>query len=205
MPSAYIHPFIDARLNVFSTMTQLELEIGQPERAEAIPTRPFLDVSGIVAMSGDIVGTVILGFPTKTAEAVASTFTGQTIGADHEDFADAIGELVNMVAGNAKAKFDGKRVSIGIPSVVIGNHQISLPSDAVCLTIPFKSPASPFAVELYLELSGKATSVARERIWQILAPHVARFDRRALLAAARLDYPKASNAVRKFLRGAEYR
>jgi hypothetical protein len=65
--------------------------------------------------------------------------------------------------------------------------------------------ASPFAVELYLELSGNVTPVARERIWQILAPYVARSDRRALLAAARLDHPKASNAVRKFLRGAEIR
>ena len=65
--------------------------------------------------------------------------------------------------------------------------------------------ASPFAVELYLELSGNATSVAHEQIWQILAPHVARLDRRALLAAARLDHPKARNAVRRFLGGAEPR
>ena len=55
--------------------------------------------------------------------------------------------------------------------------------------------ASPFAVKLYLELSGNATSVARERIWQILAPHVARSDRSALLAAARLDHAKASYAA----------
>ena len=65
--------------------------------------------------------------------------------------------------------------------------------------------ASPFAVKLYLELSGNVTSVAREQIWQILAPHVARFDRRALLAAARLDHPEASSAVRRFLGGAEPR
>ena len=38
---------------------------------------------------------------------------------------------------------------------------------------------------------------------QILAPHVARADRRALLAAARLDHPKAGSAVRRFLAGAE--
>lgn len=89
MPSAFVQPFVDATLNVFSTMSQLELEIGRPEKAETIPTRRFRDVSGISGMSGDVMGMVILCFPTRTAEAIVTKFTGMTVAAEHEDFAAA--------------------------------------------------------------------------------------------------------------------
>ena len=124
MNSAFVQPFIDATLNVFNSTIQFEPKIGQPEKAETIPTQPFCDASGI------------------------------TVGAEHEDFADAVGELVNMVAGNAKAKFDGKCVSISIPSVVIGSHMVAPPSDAVCISIPFNSAGGPFAVEVCLKKTG---------------------------------------------------
>ena len=37
---------------------------------------------------------------------------------EHEDFTDAVGELVNMISGGAKALLEGKEVSMGCPSVV---------------------------------------------------------------------------------------
>ena len=154
MTNIFVQPFVDATLNVFRTMIQLELEVGQPEKAATIPTEPFSDVSGIIGLSGDVVGTVILGFPTATAEAVVSKFTGTTMGTKDEDFADAVGELVNMVAGNAKARFDGKCVSIGLPSVEIGHHVVVLPADAVCISIPFESSCGPFSVEVGLKTTG---------------------------------------------------
>ncbi|MFA7236218.1 MAG: hypothetical protein WC058_05070 [Phycisphaeraceae bacterium] len=38
---------------------------------------------------------------------------GQRITLDHPDFGDAMGELANMVAGNAKAEFTDQHLSIG--------------------------------------------------------------------------------------------
>ncbi len=154
MTNIFVQPFVDATLNVFRTMIQLELEVGRPEKAETIPTQPFSDVSGIIGLSGDVEGTVILGLPTATAEAVVSKFTGMTMGVKDEDFADAVGELVSMVAGNAKARFAGKSVSIGLPSVEIGHHVVVLPADAVCISIPFESSCGPFAVEVCLKTAG---------------------------------------------------
>jgi len=147
MDTAYITPFIKSVTNVFETMLQLPVQIGQPElKKEGEPT---FDVSGIIGMSGDVEGTIVLSFPTATAERVVSLFTGMELAHTHEDFADAVGELVNMVSGGAKAQFVGKDVSISCPSVVIGqNHQVFGRKDVVCVCIPCQCDVGDFNVEV---------------------------------------------------------
>jgi chemotaxis protein CheX len=143
MDAAYIVPFITSIQNVFSTMLQLPVEIGEPTvKPDGQPT---FDVSGIIGMSGDVTGTIILSFPRETAERVVQLFAGMSMSADSADFADAIGELVNMVSGNAKALFPTKSVSISCPSVVVGTgHKVAIPSDTpvvACRAAPIAAPS----------------------------------------------------------------
>ena len=154
MDSSYVRPFIESTLSVWKTMLNMQVQIGQPVPAASIPSDSSNDVSGIIGLSGEITGSVILGFSTSTAEQAVTAFVGAPVQAGTEDFADAIGELVNMIAGNAKAKFEGKDVSISCPSVIMGgHHQVAMPSDASCICIPFDSPCGRFAVEVCLKLS----------------------------------------------------
>ncbi len=147
---SYILPFVKSVQNVFETMLQLPLQLGQP--ALKNQTEPSHDVSGIIGMSGDVEGTVVLSFPTTTAERVVSLFTGTDLASSHEDFADAVGELVNMVSGGAKAQFEGKQVSISCPSVVVGQaHQVFGRKDVVAITIPCQSDVGDFNVEVSIK------------------------------------------------------
>ena len=83
--------------------------------------------------------------------------TGTEMSSDHEDFADAVGELVNMVSGGAKAQFEGKEVSISCPSVVIGaKHAVYSPKDMVKIVIPFTTDCGEFAVEVAFKVSAMA-------------------------------------------------
>ncbi len=70
----------------------------------------------------------------------------------HPDFADAIGELANMIAGGAKSNFDGLAVTISLPSVVIGDpHEVIVtgaPSGAPRLIIPCQTELGQFHVEV---------------------------------------------------------
>lgn len=150
MDQAYIIPFIKSVQNVFETMLQLPVQIGKPVLRNN--SEPPFDVSGIIGMSGDVEGTVVLSFPTATAERVVSLFTGTDLKHTHEDFADAIGELVNMVSGGAKAQFQGKTVSISCPSVVIGkSHQVYGRKDVVAIVIPCGSDCGEFSVEVSMK------------------------------------------------------
>lgn len=160
MDQSYIIPFIKSAQNVFETMLQLPVQIGRPTLRKE--HEPSFDVSGIIGMSGDVEGTVVLSFPTATAERVVSLFTGTEMTQAHEDFADAIGELVNMVSGGAKAQFTGKKVSISCPSVVIGaGHQVYGRKDVVAICIPCSSDCGDFNVEVSIK-HGVAMNVVGE-------------------------------------------
>lgn len=153
MNSSYITPFIFSTKNVFQTMLGMTITFGKPELRSSIPTQAF-DVSGLIGMSGDLVGSVMLNFPMESAKGIINQFTGLKIDPNSEDFGDAVGELVNMVSGSAKAQFEGKDVSISCPSVVVGqNHKIQQPTDSICITIPCESDCGRFAVEVCIKKS----------------------------------------------------
>jgi chemotaxis protein CheX len=135
MDANYIKPFIASIQNVFSTMMQLEVRAKTPYLKEN--NNPDLDVSGVIGMSGDVTGSVILSFPQGTAENLVALFSGTKADMGSPEFADAIGELVNMVAGGAKAMFKNRKCAISTPSVIVGkSHRIAHQSDVPCVVIP---------------------------------------------------------------------
>lgn len=157
MDTTHIIPFIKSVKNVFETMMQLPVEVGSP--ALKAPNSPSFDVSAIIGMSGDVEGAVVLSFPIATAERVVSLLTGTQVAHNHEDFPDAVGELVNMVSGGAKAQFMGKNVSISCPSVVIGpDHIVTGRKDVVCIVIPCQCDCGDFAVEVSIRQGAAAAA-----------------------------------------------
>lgn len=160
MDPAYLIPFISSVQNVFSTMLQLPVTIGDPS-VKNDPATNF-DVSGIIGMSGDVVGNVVLSFPESTAIAVVGLFTGTTMLSTDADFADAIGELVNMVCGGAKGQFAGsKKVAISCPSVVVGSkHSIARQKETPCVVIPCSTDCGEFVIEIAIKESDRSASAA---------------------------------------------
>ena len=156
MDAGYITPFVKSIQNVFSTMLQLPVTVQDAQLKQ--DTTPTHDVSGIIGMSGDMVGTVILSFQRETAESIVALFSGEKLSCGSADFADAVGELVNMVSGGAKALFaDTKDVSISCPSVVVGkDHGVALPSDVPCVVIPCETDCGEFVIEVAIREAGKA-------------------------------------------------
>lgn len=148
MDPALITPFIASVQHVFATMMQVQVTVGDPQ-IRTSPTATF-DVSGIIGMSGDVIGSVVLSFPKATAQRLVALFAGQECAPDHPDFADAIGELTNMLSGSAKGMFQGKKkVQISCPSVVIGpQHVVARPKDVPCIAIPCSTDCGEFVMEI---------------------------------------------------------
>lgn len=144
-----IKAFMQSTKNVLSTMLSIESKIGKPK----LNHRPFpsYDVSGIVGFSGEVAGSVVISFHKETAMKLVEALTYEKLELDHEDFADAIGELSNMIAGNAKKDF-GLNAGISIPSVIIGQgHVVARLSDVPCIMIPCESDAGEFSVEVNIK------------------------------------------------------
>ncbi|MEE9131452.1 MAG: chemotaxis protein CheX [Phycisphaerales bacterium] len=146
----YVTAFVQATKKVFQTMLGLEVTFGDP-----IPGKlPHLvnDISVIIPMTGGVIGTVVLSLPVASAEKIASSFVGSPVDRKSDDFADALGELVNMISGAAKANFAEKQVCLSRPSVVMGEENtVQPPSDSVCVSIPCRSSYGDFAVEVSLK------------------------------------------------------
>lgn len=154
MDAGLIAPFVSSIQHVFSTMFQLPVEVGTPALKQG--NKCSHDVSGIIGMSGEFVGTVVLSMPSETAVSVVALFTGEKYSPDSSDFADAVGEIINMVCGNAKAAFQRKNVSISCPSVVVGaNHRVNSQSDIPCVLIPCTTDCG----ELVLEVAIRSVAV----------------------------------------------
>lgn len=161
MDVAYINAFVKAIENVFATMLSTNVQVMEPSLKSGDDS-PY-DVSGIIGISGDVTGVIVLSFPREVAERVASLFTGASLSADTDDFSDAIGELVNMISGNAKAKFEGKKTSISCPTVVVGNsHQVLRQRDIPSIQMPCSCDCGDFVLEVSLRDGAAPVQVCAE-------------------------------------------
>jgi chemotaxis protein CheX len=136
----YIQPFIQVTSTVFKDMLQCTLE---PGRAYFINKEAFLswDVSALIALTGEVKGLVAISMKYPTALKITSRLTGVTENVPHSDITDAIGEVVNIIAGNVKLNLEDMfRINISLPKVVLGKaHSVVIPEERTrLLCIPFK-------------------------------------------------------------------
>ena len=60
-----------------------------------------------------------------------------------------VGEMINIVSGNAATKLADFEVDISVPLVIQGeNHTISWPDRAPVIGIPFTTDLGPFLVDV---------------------------------------------------------
>ncbi len=159
MDQAFIMPFVKSVKNVFETMLQMPVKVGAPGLKDE-NTKP-LDISGIIAFSGQVEGSTVLSLPMSTAAKAVEQFLGVAIDPveEEEDFVDAVGELINMISGSAKAQFPTEKVSISCPSVVIGaGHAVFGQKDVVTITIPCSCEAGEFRLDVSFKENSVATS-----------------------------------------------
>lgn len=150
----YINPFIEATINTFQTM------------ANIVPTREkvFLKgegeevygVSGIIGLGGEATGAVVLNFPEAVAIAAVGRFVGEDFGEITSGVVDGVGELTNIIAGDAKNRLlqKGYKFEIGLPKIVTGRNYITAQNKAIpCIVISFTSELGRFCIEVSLKKS----------------------------------------------------
>lgn len=152
MKAEYINPFITATSEVFRTMLSIDPVRGQlyVKSNEKLP----YDISGIIGLAGEANGFVIISMTESLALRVVEKFIGEHKTAIDEDVIDAIGEILNMIAGGAKQVFSrtGIRFKISIPNVVAGkDHIVGKQKNVKCLGMTFKVDNEVFVIEVALK------------------------------------------------------
>lgn len=147
MDAAYIRPFLDSVNSVFVTMLGV-----QPQPLEGRPETgpPGAQLTSLIGISGSISGMVLLRFPPQTALNLAGRMLSTRFGGITDEVIDAISEIVNMVAGSAKARFDSHPpLQLGLPTVVEGaGYRVKYPRKSVLVEVAFRSEAGEFSLEV---------------------------------------------------------
>ncbi len=152
MNVAFINPFIESTLRSLEMMASITAEkTGLAVKEDLITT---YDISAIIGLTGDTSGSIILSFPKPLACRIASNMLMEEIGDLNQAVEDAVGEIGNIVVGDARRILiqDGFSLSISVPTVVVGTgHKISRSGDVPCIAIPFNTPFGEFEVNVGLK------------------------------------------------------
>jgi chemotaxis protein CheX len=154
MDPKYIQPFVVAVQKVFDTMIDVPLSLKKPylKKDKEVPH----EISGIIGLSGNVTGCVVVSMSHKIAFRLVSSLVGEEVTELDDDCTDAIGEIANMIAGNAKTNFPGNGNAISVPSVVVGKHKVSYPSGLPIVSIPCQTDVGDLVIEIALkEKNGK--------------------------------------------------
>ncbi len=153
MKVEYINPFIEATYDLFTTMLGARATRGDVGLAkdQANPRH----IMALIGLSGMARGMVALSFPLDTALNMVNQLLGTDIKVLDDTVSDAIAEMVNIVAGGAKAKLntgDEEPIDLSLPTVVRGNsYNIDYPSGSIWLEVPFDSDLGSFSLRVTFE------------------------------------------------------
>ena len=152
MDIKYINPFINATTNVFEDFFRLTPAVQKPYIVKNGEDHEW-DVSAIIGIAGEARGAVVISFTEILAALLTSRLINKPISDINDDVIDTIGEVVNIIAGNAKRGLEEYRLMISLPSIIKGrNHQIAWPvRNLPIVGIPFKTSEGPFNLSVGLE------------------------------------------------------
>ena len=149
MKAQYINPFLAASLNLFREYLGVECRNGTPFLNKE--PQSLFEVSGIIGLAGETTGAIVLSFKRDTAIGMASKLANMQFSMLGNEVIDGVGEMVNIIAGNAKKDLLEFRIVISLPGVIIGNqYKIKWPEGVPVITIPFQSELGDFTVNVSL-------------------------------------------------------
>jgi chemotaxis protein CheX len=144
----------ESAVEIFQSICRMTIAPKEAARDDILRKSP--SIVAVVSLVGDVSWGLHIGLPKETAAAVAERFAGFPIPFESNDICDAVGEIVNILAGDVKARLDpcGVKVNISLPSLMrCGEIEILLFHNAQSRNWCFDSEAGPFWVEINAGLS----------------------------------------------------
>ena len=152
-----INPFIEATLHVLETMASTKAASGKPYMKKDKVAAG--DVSSVIGLTGGTRGTISVAFTEDCILPIVTRMFGEKMDSLNDEVKDAVGEIANMISGQARIKLEegGLSLKAAIPTVIMGKgHTVNHISSQPVIAVPFKTSEGQFTVEVCLEDKGKA-------------------------------------------------
>ncbi len=112
---------------------------------------PVEQVVGLISLVGTPTLSLLISLPQETAEAVSEKFAGFEFEFNSEDMNDLVGELANIVAGDAKSRLLklGIETTLSLPTVVSGkNVKFNFSEQSAEYRIAYSAAEGPFGFQV---------------------------------------------------------
>ncbi len=150
MNAAYVNPFLSSTIALFESLFGFTPVAGEAFLDESARKHRW-DISAVMVLTGSALGVVAIRLTRILADKLLQK-SGVTWSSDEERESlmnGMVGELVNIIAGNASGKISEFNIEISVPIVVQGEHHtISWPDRAPIIGVPFSTPYGPFLVDI---------------------------------------------------------
>ncbi len=153
MKEIYINAFVNAIKGVFTN-----LGFGEASSENIHKCHSFIskhDLITMIGLSGNLRGNVALAMHYDTAKKIASTMMmGMEITEIDEMCVSALGEMTNMICGQAVMELSGSALSIDItpPTVIYGSNIKATISQIETIVVDISSSLGNFELNLGLEI-----------------------------------------------------
>lgn len=163
MDVKFINPFLQGTIEVLKKMAFVEPRPGKVYLKNTALAHG--DVSGIIGITGDMVGSLAISFGESCICHLVGSMLGESYPEANQEVFDAVGEITNMVSGVARTYMEkeGMQVYAAIPSVVYGkNHTINHILKSPSIVIPFVTDQGSFVVDVCIKRSGEESKMMKE-------------------------------------------
>jgi chemotaxis protein CheX len=148
----YVNPSLEAAGVVFKSILGAELRKGKLVIKES--PSPSMDISIMIGITGDITGQVVYSMELHTVRKIADALApGLSDEQLMREYNDIIGELANMITGNAMNLFASKAkvIDMTTPTVIEGKNCTINMLKQVTLGINLYSPMGQIELNIALK------------------------------------------------------
>ncbi len=152
MDANLVNPFIAAAVDILQKVGNVSPAVGKPFLKT--DTRAKGAVSGIVTLEGVVRGSVALTFADACILAIVSAMFGEEVSAIDDDVKDAVGEITNMICGQATQLYTqaGTSLKASLQQVLMGaGHAVPHLPDRAVLGVPMQTDGGEIVVEFCLD------------------------------------------------------
>ncbi len=150
MKAEYVNPFFHATREVFKLM--LDLDINRCDRAKSESCFIGKEVSAVIEITGDLTGIILYRFPEEMILEIVKIMSGMEIDTLDSFVTSALGEMSNIISGNATTNLFAQNYTCDIrpPKIMVGEYKPNFPTKEV-LSVPLETSIGNMVIEVSLK------------------------------------------------------
>ena len=151
MKAEYINPFYLATKDVFKMMLDIDADKGDLQVLEGMI--PNKEVNVLLGVTGDLKGTILFSFPKQMTLDMVKIMAGMEMEEVDGFVSSALGEVANIVSGNAITKLTAKDYICDIvpPQIFVGENKSFSMASQTSLLLPLKTSIGDFEITIFLK------------------------------------------------------